>query len=395
VKAVPFSQAFLKRFGSNRPIVSLTETKTHIKSLLKKHASTIVGRRRGLAVTIHANRFTPLSIRAGHRLRNRVVVPAMASETADSHGLATPATLARYRRLAEAQAGLLNVEYTFVSPSGRSEPNQLGAASDDHVPGLREIAAIIKSSGAVAGLQLVHAGGKTTRDLSGGVIMGPSDVVVPVKDRRLEAPTPMSQGDIAHWHQAFLDAAKRAAIAGFDLVELHCAHGYGLNQWLSPLTNRRTDDYGRDLAARTRLVREIVASIRADFPQLLVAARIPGQDFLPGGLTVDDMIVVTRDLVAAGLDIVSVSSGLGGWRRPKDRTMEGYLVEEATRIQAATPRPVVGVGGIESAAYIDQVVGEGRIALAAVGRAILADPAQWRQRTFPNDTNNEPKGVAR
>ncbi len=324
-------------------------------------------------------RLSPLHLARGLAFRNRIIVPAMASETADAMGFVTDRTRAHYRRLATSGAGLIIVEYTFVSPSGRSEPNQLGVSSDEHVAGLGEIAAIIKASGAVAGLQIVHGGGKTSRDLTGGVLLGPSAIRVPVKDRELEVPTAMSQGDVVHWQNAFSHAAARAVAAGFDLVELHAAHGYGLNQWLSPLTNRRHDGYGGDLTCRSRMLREIVARLRRENPRLTLAARIPGQDFLPGGLTVDDMILVSRELVAAGLDVVSVSSGLGGWRRPKERTEEGYLAEEATRIQAAVAAPVIGVGGIETGGYIDQVVGQGRIALAAVGRAILKDPAAWRQ----------------
>ncbi len=324
-------------------------------------------------------RLAPLPLSRGLTLPNRIVVPAMASETADALGFVTDQTRAHYRRLAESGAGLINVEYTFVSPSGRSEPNQLGASSDEHVAGLREIATIIKASGALAGLQLVHGGGKTSRDLTGGVLLGPSAVRVPAKDRELEEPTPMTSGDIAHWQRAFSLAAGRAVEAGFDLVELHAAHGYGLNQWLSPLTNQRTDEYGGSLAARARMLVEIVARLRAEQPSLALAARIPGQDFLPGGLTVEDMILVSRQLLAAGLDVISVSSGLGGWRRPKERFDQGYLVAEATRIQAEVQAPVIGVGGIETGEYIDRAVEEGRISLAAVGRAILKNPADWRR----------------
>ncbi len=331
-----------------------------------------------MSLPVSHPRLSPLILARGLTFANRIVVPAMASETADVHGFVTDETRAHYRRLAESGAGLINVEYTFVTLSGRSEPHQLGASSDEHVAGLAEIATIIKASGAVAGLQLVHGGAKTTRELTGGVVLGPSAIRVPAKDRDLEVPTPMSLGDVAHWQEAFSLAAGRAVAAGFDLVELHAAHGYGLNQWLSPLTNQRSDAYGGDPAGRCRMLREIVGRLHREQPRLILAARIPGQDFIPGGLTVDDMIVVTRSLLAAGLDVVSVSSGLGGWRRPKERREQGYLVEEATRIQAAVSAPVIGVGGIETGEYIDDAVSQGRISLAAVGRAILKNPAAWR-----------------
>jgi NADPH2 dehydrogenase len=324
------------------------------------------------------NRNTLLALGHGIATKNRIVVPAMASETSDENGFATEKTLAHYERLSKSGAGIILVEYSHVLLSGRSEPNQLGVYSDAHVDGLKNIATILKKSGAIAGLQIVHAGGKTSRDLSGGILQGPSDVIVPVKDRVLEKPRSMSLTEIREWQNAFLQATERAVEAGFDLVELHAAHGYGLNQWLSPLTNQRRDDYGHSLLGRARILLETLQSIRQKFPNLLLSTRIPGQDFLPGGLSNNDMIQIARSLVAAGVDIINVSSGLGGWRRPSDRPMQGYLVEEATHIQAAVDVPVIGVGGIEQGSYIDQVITAKNISLAAVGRAILADPEAWK-----------------
>ena len=310
-------------------------------------------------------------------LRNRVVIPSMASASADEQGFATQATLDHYRLLTQAGAALISVEYTFVSLDGRSEPNQLGASKNEHTAGLTAIASLIRSSGAVAGLQLVHGGGKTSRDLTGGPLLGPSAIPVPVKGRDLEVPTAMTASDIIEWKQNFLEAAQRAVQAGFQAVELHAAHGYGFNQWLSPLTNHRTDIYGGSRANRARLLIETIRSIRSEFPSLIMGARIPGQDFIDGGLTLADMIATSRDLVTAGLDYISVSSGLGGWRRPGDRSMEGYLIEEARAIQREISCPIIGVGGIETGGFIDELIRSRSISLAAVGRAILANPAQW------------------
>ncbi len=331
--------------------------------------------------TIHSlNRWSPLDLGRGYQTKNRIVVPAMASETADEDGFATTKTFAHYQRLTESGAGLINVEYTYIHRSGRSEPNQLSASSDEHIFGLSKIATLIKNSGAIAGLQLVHSGGKTSRDLTDGSLMAPSAIAVPVKDRILETPESMSKYEIELWQQSFFAAAGRAVHAGFDLVELHSAHGYGLNQWLSPITNQRMDGYGKTLSGRMRILSEIVLQIRAAYPNLLLAVRIPGQDFTPDGLSVDDMKIVANELVALDVDIINVSSGLGGWRRPRDREAEGYLVEEAAKIQAVINAPVIGVGGIESGEYIDKAITSRQISLAAVGRAILRDPAAWHSK---------------
>jgi NADPH2 dehydrogenase len=323
------------------------------------------------------DRFSQLVLRNKYRLRNRVVVPPMASATADANGLVTEETLSHYQNLARSGAGLIFVEYTYVHSSGRSEPHQLGIHTDQHTDGLRKISQIIRDSGAIAGIQLTHAGGKTGRAMTGGPLMAPSHVMVPVKDRELEVPDAMGIAEIALWRDAFLASTQRAKEAGFDLVEFHAAHGYGLNQWLSPLTNQREDIYGGTLEGRSHLLAEILTRARALYPELLLSVRIPGQDFLPGGLSGADAIQLAEVLERLGVDILNVSSGIGGWRRPGSRTGQGYLLPEATRIQASTQLPVIGVGGIERGEFIDQVIRSKQVSLAAVGRAILQDSSGW------------------
>lgn len=324
-------------------------------------------------------RFSPWIFRGNKIVRNRVVVPPMASQTATTNGLVTDQTLTHYSGLGEAHAGILMVEYTFVHSTGRSEENQLGIANDDHVEGLSQIATLIKRSGALAGIQLSHGGAKSTPDLTGGILWGASEVAVPSKDNSFEIPRQMTVIEIDSWKNAFISATERAVHAGFELVEFHSAHGYGLNQWLSPLTNQRTDSYGGSLEGRARLLCEIITAVRAKFPDLILSARIPGQDFLEGGLSIADSVQLVEMLKQAGLDLVDVSSGLGGWRRPRDRNGEGYLVHEAQQIQSTTTLPVIGVGGIKSGAYIDQLIDTGAIRFAAVGRKILEAPRLWAE----------------
>lgn len=324
----------------------------------------------------------PLILTSRITLKNRIVVPPMASATATTDGFVAQKAKDHYARLGEAGAGLLMVEYTFVNGTGRSEENQLGICSEAHISGLTDIAQIIHDSGAVAGIQLTHGGGKSTAELAGGVLLGASAIAVPVKGDPLDIPVAMTLAEIVATKQAFIDGADRAVRAGFDLVEFHAAHGYGLNQFLSALTNCRGDIYGGSLENRSRLLLEIVSAVRARHPNLLLSVRIPGQDHLPGGLSTDDMIIVARALENAGVNIINVSSGLGGWRRPRDRNGEGYLVDDARVIQSEVDVPVIGVGGIQTAGYINKTIGDGSIVLAAVGRAILEDPAGFRKRVI-------------
>jgi NADPH2 dehydrogenase len=327
--------------------------------------------------TSKLDRFSPALLRGGRRLRNRVFVPAMASETSDERGNPTASTFGHYEELAKAHTGAVIVEYSYVHPSGRSEPRQLGVYEDSQIEGLSKIAETIKKGGAVSLLQLTHAGGKSSKDLSGGRLFAPSAIAVPVKDREMEVPEEMSKADIDLWKTNFLAAAHRASKAGFAGIELHSAHGYGLNQWLSPITNQRSDEYGGTLENRAKILLEIITSIREELPGLLISVRIPGQDFMPGGLTSEEMQNVAKWLQDAGVDLLNVSSGIGGWRRPGNRDGEGYLVPEAHLIQAAVQIPVIGVGGIKTGEYIDQVIRQGMISFAAVGRAVLENPAKF------------------
>ena len=322
------------------------------------------------------NRFTTLALK--HlTLKNRVVVPPMASETADRQGLATTRSLEHYQRLATSGASLVMVEYTFVHLSGRSEEFQMGISSDEHIHGLKEIAKLIRDAGAVAAIQLTHAGGKSQTTFTDGSLQAPGNIPVPVKDQDMETPVPMTFKDIQNWKQWFLKASDRAVAAGFQMIELHAAHGYGLNQWLSPLTNNRNDEYGGSLENNSRLLLEIVSLIKARHPELLLSVRMPGQDFLEGGLTAEDCVIIAQRLESLGVDIINISSGIGGWRRPRHREGQGYLVDEAKYIQARIALPVIGVGGIETGSFIDQQIENQHISLAAVGRAILKDPRQW------------------
>lgn len=335
--------------------------------------------RRNLYPIPKLNRFSCLELPFGKIAQNRLVVPPMASSTADENGFATDTTVSHYSRLAEAGAGITFVEYTYVDKSGRSEANQLGLTTPEHGAAVSHVAKALKASGTIPGIQLTHAGGKSERALTGGRLMAPSNVIVPVKDQILGTPDAMSQDDIWLWHQSFVKAAKLAAEAGFEIIELHCAHGYGLNQWLSPFTNKRTDRYGGSVENRSRLLVEILQSIRKVLPETLLAIRLAGQDFIAGGLTREDSLAIANLALEAGLNIMDVSSGLGGWRRPGDRNGEGYLVGEAAFMQANLNIPVIGVGGIQSGGFIDQSLSNRSLSFAAVGRAILENPAKWRR----------------
>lgn len=325
------------------------------------------------------SRWTQYVFKNGLATQNRVVIPPMASGQADSQGAVTSNTLAHYQNLVQAGAGIVFVEYTYVHKSGRSEPHQLGFTSDNQISGHQMLASIIKKSGSLAGIQLVHGGGKASIDLTGGRLLGASSIIVPAKGNELEKPVEMTLNEIDLYQNWYLEAAIRAAASGYDIIELHSAHGYGLNQWLSPLTNQRTDKYGGNLINRSRMLLETFRKIRTALPHQTLGVRIPGKDHFDGGLTQADMLSVSQKLQNLGADFLDVSSGIGGWRRPEGRNGEGYLVEDASQVKFATTLPVIGVGGIENGSTIDRMLQEGRLDFAAVGRAILKDPLVWKK----------------
>lgn len=325
------------------------------------------------------SRWTPFLFKSGTASKNRVVIPPMASGTATLLGAVTSNTINHYQTLTQAGAGIVFVEYTYVHESGRSELNQLGLNSDSQIPGHKDLSTVIKKSGALAGIQLVHGGGKSSSSLARGKLLGASSVIVPTKGSDLERPVEMTLSEIDSYQSLYLQAALRAAQSGYDIIELHSAHGYGLNQWLSPLTNQRTDEYGGSLINRSKMLFEIFQKIRNALPHKILGLRIPGKDHFDGGLTQNDMLTVAQKLQDLGADFLDVSSGIGGWRRPEGRNGEGYLVEDASQIKLATSIPVIGVGGIENGNTIDQMLQEGRLDFAAVGRAILKDPAAWKK----------------
>jgi NADPH2 dehydrogenase len=292
-------------------------------------------------------------------------------------------TIEHYERLAHSNAGLIIVEYSYIHQTGRGEANQLSVESDRHILGLSKIAAAIHEAKAIAGLQLVHVGGKSSSAMTGFSLMGPSAVSVPVKGIETEVPESMSISQIQDWTEWFLSAVRRAVAAGFDLVELHAAHGYGLNQWLSPLTNKRNDLFGGTIEGRSRLLLQIAKHIKVEFPGTLLSIRLPAQDYIEGGLTVVEMNWLVSRLESIGVDLLNVSSGIGGWRRPEGKSAgQGYLVADAAMLKSKTNMPVIGVGGIETGEFIDEILRAGRVDFAAVGRAILKSPKDWREKNL-------------
>ncbi len=304
------------------------------------------------------------------KLRNRIVMPPMATNKATIEGEVTEDHIKHYSERAR-DIGLIITEHSYVDPSGRLQQRQLGVYDDKLIPGLSKLVKAVHRYRTPIAIQINHGGGRATSSVLGDQPVGPSSVQV-----FQEAPRELMIAEIDQLVEAFGRAAQRAVKAGFDAVEVHGAHGFLLNQFLSPLTNRRRDDYGGRLENRARFPLRVVERVRKEVGRdLPLLYRLGADDFREGGLSPEDGKAFAKTLVNAGVDAIDVSGGIGGSNPPGLRG-QGYLFPLAEGIKRVVKVPVVGVGGVTEAEFADTAVMEGRVDLVAVGRAMLADP-EW------------------
>jgi len=318
--------------------------------------------------------FSELDV-AGVRLANRIVLPPMATEQADAEGHPSPATAGYYGSLATTGVALVVVEHSYVAPEGRASPRQISLASDTCTSGHATIATAIHAAGALCAAQISHAGSNRRAEMPGRCL-GPSAVENPVSHL---VPEEMSNSDIVATIRAFGAAAGRVRGAGYDFVEVHCAHGYLLGQFLSPLTNHRTDAYGGTPAGRRRLLLEVVeevgAAVHGDLPLMVrlgVADNPPILQLYEGGLTIVEGVEAARALDDAGIAILDLSAGICG-SRPAELTGEAYYRPFAEAVSAAVHCHVVCTGGITQPQIAEEIIQSGAADLVGVGRAIAAD----------------------
>ena len=314
--------------------------------------------------------FSPMNIR-NTEIPNRIVMPPMATSEATEAGEVTETHLEHYGVRAASGVGTIIVEHTFVRFDGRASEGQLGVHDDSTMDGLSRLAKTIRDAGAVAILQITHCGGTGIGD---GVDMRGAGSR-PVPGRNYPAPRPFSKEELSAVAEDFVAAARRAIAVGFDGVEIHGAHAYLLNQFLSPLCNDRTDEYGGDLAGRGRFPLEVVRAVRAELGEnALVYYRLGAEDSMPGGLTLEEGSAFAAQLVSEGVDLVDVSGGLGG-SRPEGMKREGYFVDAGVSVRGAiAPKPVMVAGGVINACTADELVREDLIDFVGIGRALLSDP---------------------
>ena len=326
--------------------------------------------------------FDPLQLRS-LTLRNRIAVSPMCQYSA-VEGHVTPWHLVHLGSRAVGGAGLVMAEASAVSAEGRISPGDAGIYNDAHTSAWAPIAAFIRGAGAVPAIQLAHAGRKASTDLpwNGGKPLTPSQggwqpLLAPSAiafDDKSATPDALDLAGIAKLIADFRSAAQRALDAGFQVVELHAAHGYLLHAFLSPISNQRRDDYGGSFDNRTRFLREVVSAVREVWPDHLpLFVRISGTDWAEGGWDIEQSIALCRQLKPLGVDLIDVSSA-GSLPRVALPYGPGFQVPLARRIRVEAGIATAAVGAITDPMQAEQIVHTGDADLVLLAREMLRDP---------------------
>lgn len=329
--------------------------------------------------------FSPLALR-GVTIPNRIGMSPMCMYSA-TDGFATDWHMTHLVSRAHGGVGLINTEATAVTPVGRITPGDLGIWSDDHVFGLARIVNEIRAAGAIAGIQLAHAGRKGGRTIpwqgnapiptdEWGDLPAPS--AVPFRED-WNAPVEMDALSIDELINDFALATRRAVRAGFQVIEGHFAHGYLLHQFFSPFANFRQDNYGGSVAQRAKLLLEVATAMRAAMPdEYVLAIRVSAVDWIEGGITLDDTIQLARHFAEVGVDLIDVSSGavVPGEVIPLE---PGYQVDFAQRIRNSSGLATAAVGLIREPEHAASIIENEQADLVYLGRALLRDP-YWARK---------------
>lgn len=328
--------------------------------------------------------FSPLEIR-GVTLRNRIALSPMCTYSCDAQdGKAHEWHIQHLGSRAAGGCGLVMTEATAVLPEGRISPQDLGIWSDDHIAGLKQVSAAIQQMGAVSAIQLAHAGRKAGTYRPWSPVRGyiPLDEYPSARNApsaipfKADTPVPhaMTLTEIEEVKSAFVQAAVRAEEAGFDVIELHAAHGYLLHQFLSPLSNQRTDEYGGSFENRIRLLQQIVVETRKVWPESKpLFVRISGTDWVDGGWTLDDSVRLAQIIGPLGVDLIDCSSG-GSVADAQIPVGPGYQVFIADAVKSGSPCLSGAVGAITEAAQANQIIQDGQADIVLLGREMLRNP---------------------
>jgi 2,4-dienoyl-CoA reductase-like NADH-dependent reductase (Old Yellow Enzyme family) len=305
--------------------------------------------------------------------RNRVVFPPVMTNYATPDGMASERLIRFHETIARNNVGLSIVGATGISPRSRLGPQSLCLYDDSHVDSVRELFAAIRMAGSIPAVQLNHGGRVLSLELAGGDVVGPSPIPSPMG---AATPRELTGREVEELIGQFAHAAEAAKDAGASLVEFHGAHSFLLNQFLSPASNQRTDKYGGSTENRSRIVREILRLARKRVGEdFVLGLRMSVEEYVDGGLTLEESAELIAMFVESGLDVIHVSAGgIDSGPRMIQEAAEGELLRLAGEIKRRVSIPVIGVGGIIRLEQAEAALRDGKADMVAIGRGLIADP---------------------
>ena len=308
--------------------------------------------------------FTPFELKSV-TIPNRIVMPAMCQYSAAEDGYVTNWHRVHYGARAVGGVGLIILEATAVEKRGRLSNHDLGIWKNEHTAGLRELVQLGKEHGSVMAIQIAHGGRKSWGD----ELVAPSSLAVP----EMGMPHALSTQEIKEVIENWRQAARRAHLAGFDVLQIHGAHGYLIHEFLSPLSNERTDEYGGSLENRIRFLLEIVEAVQEEWPEdKPLSVRLSAVDYVDGGLTIEDTVEICKVLKEHGVDLMDISSG--GLLSSRIELGPGYQVPFAEAVKKEVGMPTIAVGLITQPELAQEIIFNGRADFVALGRELLRNP---------------------
>lgn len=331
----------------------------------------------------------------GMEVKNRIVLPAMVRNWATEKGEVTERIKNHYESVAQGGVGMIIVEASFIDPTGRGFTNQLGIHNDTLIPGLSSLARTVQKYGVKVGVQIHHAGRQTSRKITGTEVVAPSPIPCPITQLNApnEVPRELTTKEVEQLIDVYAEAARRTKDANFDFVEIHGGHGYLINQFLSPLTNHRTDRYGGSFSGRMRFVLEVVEKIRDKVdPDYSVICRLSGSEFIEGGYDLNYAQRVVQELEKNGIDAFNISGEIAasypqGYQIAPMAIPPCPLVGLAAGIKRVTSKKIIAVGKIYRPEMIEDVLKNNKADFVATGRSLLADP-QWPNKVKSGDLDD-------
>ena len=307
--------------------------------------------------------------------KNRIIMPPMATAKADDKGHITQDILDYYQeKTCDELFSTVIIEHNFIDALGKASHNQVSIADDSSIEGLKKLAKIIRNNGSHAIVQISHAGSSTNKDVIGESPVAPSAIKNP-SNAKASQTRELTIEEIKEIEDKFRDAAVRVREAGFDGVEIHSAHGYLLDQFLSPLTNKRTDEYGGDIKNRIKIHLEIIKKVREkvgeDYPIFL---RLGAGDDMDGGLTKEDSVYAAKSFEKAGVDVLDISGGM--CKFSIDDTSAGFFDYLSKPIYDEVDIPVILTGGVKTGQDVEDILNRDVCDLVGIGRSVFKD-SNW------------------